>query len=220
MSDTPRALPRQLLGGLLFLLCIWIFSTVRGITEGERQLSATDAAIRQQDWKEASARARSAASWYVPGAPHVLAAYGRLLHIARTTEANNDKESAIFAWRAMRAAAEQTRWLIQPHAYELALANRAIARLSSDAPRPMLAPEESDQQADKRMQALLERRDEPRGVGVALVVVGLSMAAVGLFWLILRGVSPEGEWDWKQAKIPAIFGLLGMMLYTLALWIF
>lgn len=218
MSEAPRAWPRRLLGGVLFLAVAGAFAATRAVAEGERQLSGTDAAIRRQEWNEAAARARSAASWYVPGAPHVPAAYARILHIARTTEANGDREAALFAWRAMRSAAEQTGWLLQPHGYEIELANRAIARLTADAPRPMLSPDETSAQADKRMQTLLARRDAPRAPAVALVVAGLWCSVVGLAWLALRGVSPEGHLRWPQARVPAVVGLLGLLLYAASLW--
>lgn len=219
MSEAPRPWLRRLLGGLLFVVVAAAFAATRAVTAGEQQLLETDAAIRRQDWAEATARARTAASWYVPGAPHVPAAYARLLHVARTAEANNDREAALFAWRAMRSAAEQTAWLAQPHSHELALANRAIARLTSEASRPMLSPDESAAQADRRMQALLARRDAPRTGAVALVVAGLWCSAVGLGWLALRGVTPEGRWDWPQARLPAAVGLLGLALYTASLWL-
>lgn len=219
MSDAARTWPRGLLGGLLFLVGVGAFSATRAVSEGERQILATDAAIRRQEWNEASTHARSAASWYVPGVPHVPAAYARLLHIARTTEANNDRESALFAWRAMRAAAEQTAWILQPHTYELALANRAIARLSSDAPRPMLSPDGSDALAEKRMQALLARQEAPRAPAVALVILGLWGAAAGLLGVTIRGVSSEGKWLWDRARLPAALGLSGLLLYAIALWL-
>lgn len=147
------------------------------------------------------------------------AAYARLLHIARTAEANNDRDAALFAWRAMRSAAEQTAWLVQPHGYELALANRAIARLTSEASRPLLSPDESTTQAERRMQVLLARRDAPRTGAVVLVVAGLWSSVLGLGWLAWRGVTPEGRLRWPEARFPMVVGLLGLVLYAVSLWL-
>lgn len=221
MSDPgpPALWPRRLVGAALFLAGAGALAATRAVAEGERQIHETDAAIRRQDWAEATARARSAAGWYVPGAPHVPAAYARLLHVARTTEANNDRDSALFAWRAMRASAEQTAWLVQPHQHELDLANAAIARLTSDAPRPMQAHDENDAQAARRMQALLARRDAPRGASVALVVAGLWASVLGLLLLALKGISPEGALRWERARVPAAIALGGLALYAASLWL-
>lgn len=218
MTAALRPWLRPLLGGLAFGLLVLALVTVRAVTEGERQLTEADAAIRRQEWVEAAARARAAASWYVPGAPHVPAAYARLLHVARTAEASGQREAALFAWRAMRSAAEQTAWLLQPHQFQIDLANRAIARLAAHEPRPLLAPEDTDALAERRMQALLARRDAPRGGGVGLVVLGLVASVLGLVGVGLRGLSPEGRWRWHQARWPALLALVGLTLYALALW--
>lgn len=210
---------RKALGAALFLAGAAALATTRAVTEGERQILETDAAIRRQDWSEATTHARASAAWYVPGAPHVGAAYARLLHIARTTEANNDREAALFAWRAMRASAEQTAWLIQPHQHEIDLANGAIARLSADAARPMQSRDETDAQADKRMRQLLARREAPRGTAVALVVAGLWASVLGLALLALRGLTPEGTWHRERARLPAALSLLGLVLYVASLWL-
>src|SRR5262249_28010126 len=84
----------------------------------------------------------TAARWYLPGAPHVDAAYERLAGLARELAAGDpwsgepsgrtDPRAALSAWRAVRSAALATRNLWTPHAADLAEANAAIAELSAD----------------------------------------------------------------------------------------
>lgn len=201
-----------------FVLGAAALATTRATYEGEQRLREADAAIRRQDMLDATVRARAAAGWYVPGAPHVAAAYARLLHVARTSEANGDRDTALFAWRAMRSAAEQTAWLLQPHQRELDLAAVAIARLTSDAPRPMFARDTSDPQTERHIRSLLERRDTPRTSSIALVVAGLWAAVAGQLLLAVRAISPEGTLRWDRARAPAALGLGGLILYAASLW--
>ncbi|MFO0658965.1 MAG: hypothetical protein U0165_03895 [Polyangiaceae bacterium] len=109
-------------------------ATARAVLEGEAFLDRADAAIRKKDMAAAIAESRAAALWYVPGAPHVGGAYRRLEHIARVSEAQNDPATALDAWRAVRACALETRWLVQPHGAEITAADLAIARLSAPPP--------------------------------------------------------------------------------------
>jgi hypothetical protein len=216
---TPRAWLRPALLAVAFVAGASVLATARVMYEGEGAILETDAAIRQQDWPAATARARVAAGWYAPGAPHVRAAYARLLHIARTCEANSDADSALPAWRAMRAAAIETEWALQTHEREIELANTAIARLTSGSPRPLLAHEETDPQAERRMQAILARRDTPRAPLIGAIVVGLGLAVAGALGVASRGLSVDGQIRWQAARVPAAIGVAGFVLYAAALWL-
>ena len=151
-SDEP-GWGRRLAGAAVVLVVALAVVTTRAVHEGDELLRDADAAIRRQDWNEASVRSRAAASWYVPGAPHVAGAYARLLHVARTSEALHDRDAALFAWRAMRSVAEQTSWLLQTHPHERALADQAIARLAADEALP---PPRDEANAKLREQLLAQ----------------------------------------------------------------
>ena len=218
-GPAPHAWLRPLLLAVAFVAGASALATARVIYEGEGAILETDAAIRQQDWPAATARARVAAGWYAPGAPHVAAAYARLLHIARTCEANNDLENALPAWRGMRAAAIETEWALQPHEREIELANGAIARLVASAPRPLLAHEETDPQVERRMRTILARRDTPRAPLIGAIVAGLLLTVAGALGVASRGLSAEGQIRWAAARVPAAIGLVGFALYAAALWL-
>jgi hypothetical protein len=215
----PHAWRRPLLLAVAFVAGASALATARVMYEGEGAILETDAAIRQQDWPAATARARVAAGWYAPGAPHVAAAYARLLHIARTCEASGDPDNALPAWRAMRAAAIETEWAIQPHAREIELANAAIARLVASSPRPVAAHEETDPQVERRMRAILARRDTPRAPLIGAIVAGLVLTVLGALGVATRGLSPEGQIRWARARVPGAIGLAGFVLYAAALWL-
>jgi hypothetical protein len=218
-GSTPRAWLRPTLLAVAFLAGASALATARVMYEGEGAILETDAAIRQQDWPAATARARVAAGWYAPGAPHVAAAYARLLHIARTCEASNDTDDALPAWRAMRAAAIETEWALQTHGREIELANTAIARLTAGTPRPLLAHEETDPQAERRMRQILARRDAPRAPLIGAIVAGLALVVAGAIGVAARGLSVDGQMSWPGARVPAAIGLAGLGLYAAALWL-
>lgn len=192
--------------------------TARAIYEGESRLEAADAAIRRQEPASAITQAAAAARWYVPGAPHVPAAYARLVHVARTAEVDRDPAMALLAWRAVRAAALDTAWLVQPHQDELALANAAIARLSADQPRPMMAREETPEQVERRLRTVLSREGAARAPWIATLAVGLTGLVTAAFWLARSALSAKGTLDRARARAPLALGLIGLALYALAVW--
>jgi hypothetical protein len=189
-------------------------ATARVVVEGESRLSNCDAALRKQDFAEATVEARAAALLYAPGAPHVEAAYARLLHVARTTEANGDKESALFAWRAMRGAAIDTKSLFTAHDRERDMADIAIARLTADAPRPMMSRDTTPEQAEKHMRDLLAREDAPRAGWVLALVVGFAAMIGGLVTAIARGL--DAPRFLERARVPLAISAAGVVIYVMA----
>ena len=213
---TRRTLPRSARIALVSVAAIVLLAgvaTARAVKSGEARLAECDAALRRQDFAQATADARAAAAWYVPGAPHVDAAYARLLHVARTTEANGDKDAALFAWRAMRGAALESRHVAQPHERELAMANDAIARLSADGTRPMMTRDVTPEQAERHMRALLAREDAPRASWTLLLMASFALMLGGLLSVILRGLDVERGLD--SAKLPLAVSLAGLVGYAI-----
>jgi hypothetical protein len=185
--------------------------TVRAIYDGEHALLACDEALRAKDYPTATARAREAAAWYAPGAPHVNAAYGRLVHIARTTEAEGNRESALLAWRAVRTAIIDSRWLLDTHEPELAAANRAILRLSAPEATPAMTDEQRTQ--DRLLEILLARRERARAPYVLLILgAQITMLASGGVFVGLARVKIAPRW-------PLVGVGVGVALYTLAVWL-
>jgi hypothetical protein len=186
-------------------------AAARVLAEGRSELAASDAAWAAGDWVGASVHGRAAARAYVPFSPHVGRAYQRLRAVAQEAEGKGDTEAALFAWRAIRAAAIGSRSIWNAHDRQRQVADAAIARLSASPgardradttrsyapalasdlpPRPLwgalvLAGAGLWAAAGYRLAiALRETREERARVAwpVALAAAGLVVFWAGLFW--------------------------------------
>jgi hypothetical protein len=209
---------RRALVALALVAGAGALATGRAVADGEASLYEADAALRRQSFPEATARARTSASWYVPGAPHVPAAYARLLHIARTSEAAGDRDAALFAWQAMRSAALESRWVVQPHRRELDMADAAIARLMSESPRPVLSRDQTAEQAERSMLAQLSAHGASRAPWIGALLAGLALACGGALAAARLGVAPDGAILWDRVRVPFLVATAGLVLYGAAVW--
>jgi hypothetical protein len=215
-----RALRAALRAFQLLFVCGLVISaaTLRVIAAGEREIADSTAALRAGDPHAAALHARRAAGWYAPGAPHIRVAYERLIALATTAEGLGDRETALFAWNAVRIAAIETRWIVTPHEDDLTRANLAIARLSAAAPRP---PGTRTEPVTVVERAQLEdlARDESPTVGWIIALVAAFVAWIGgAFWLVRRAISPTGRIFWDRALPGLIASALGVAVWLLALW--
>jgi hypothetical protein len=202
---------RRLAVALLLALLAAAVLVARVIGDGEEQMRQSDAAFDRGDVRSAAQHARRAAVLYVPGAPHVDAAYARLLAIAAGAEAAGQRETAQVAWRAMRGAALETRHLFIPRAALLEQANKNLARLSGSEVAPA-APGP----AATRARRGLERDHAPVGSWVIVWIVGFALAASGFVAMALGGVSREGAVSAWRARAGIAISLLGVACWTLA----
>lgn len=203
----------RIVWALLLVAGVASVVTARSVYDGERALAACDDALRAKDRPTATSRAREAATWYVPGAPHVPAAYARLVHIARTAEAEGDRESALLAWRAVRTAIIDSSFAVRTHEAELAAANRAILRLSAPEPGTTLIAPDDQAALDRRLEILLARRERARGPYVALLFVSL-VVVLGSALALLRSDAV------KIAQRAALAGVaVGLVGYIVAVWL-
>jgi hypothetical protein len=192
--------------------------TARVMWTGEAEIAASTEALRSGDAQEAVVRARRAAGWYAPGAPHVRVAYERLSAMATAAEGLGDRDLALLAWRGIRTAAIETRWLVTPHKADLDRANRAIARLEAAAPRPMGTRNESPQRIEERQYEALLRDEAPRVPWVVALLVAFVAWAGGATWAARRAIDAAGAIDMKRARLGAAVALGGVLLWVIALW--
>jgi hypothetical protein len=193
-------------------------ASLRVVAAGEREIAESTDALRAGDAHAAALHARRAAGWYAPGAPHVRVAYERLIALATAAEGLGRADTALFAWRAVRTAALETRWLTTPHAEDLELANAAIARLSAAAPRPPGTRTEPAATVERQHLAALARDDAPR-VGWVVALVGAFAAWVaGAVWVVRRGVTVTGQWVWPKAAPGLAVCAAGVAVWLLAIW--
>jgi hypothetical protein len=188
--------------------------TGRVVWSGEAEIAASTAALERGDAREATVRARRAAGWYAPGAPHVRVAYERLTAMALAAEAHRRDDVALLAWRAIRSSSLETRWLVTPHRHDLERANREIARMTS---KPTKAAAADPALEATHLQALL-RQEAPRAPWLVALVVGFLLWAVGLGWWARAAADVAGRLAWTRARLPAAIALLGMVLWVVAVW--
>jgi hypothetical protein len=192
--------------------------TTRVIFAGEAEIAASTGALQKSDLREAATRARRAAGWYAPGAPHVRVAYERLVAIATAAEGHGDRELALLAWRGIRTAAIETRWIVTPHESDLDRANRAIARIEAAAPRPPGTRTDSPQRIEQRQISALLRDEAPRVPWVVALVVAFVTWAGGAAWGVRRAsLAPEGR-AFAQAKTGIFVALAGIAVWVAALF--
>ncbi|MBW2525506.1 MAG: hypothetical protein JRI23_15085, partial [Deltaproteobacteria bacterium] len=155
-------------------------ATARVVVSGELEIATSTDALRRGDARAAAVHARRAAGWYAPGAPHVRVAYDRLRALARAAEEHRQYEVALLAWRGIRHAALESRWIAAPYQTDLQLANRQIARLMALAPFDRAPQVEPDASLVEEQLELLERSHGARPLWVALLVASFVLAAVGM----------------------------------------
>lgn len=186
--------------------------TARVVVGGEREIAASTEALRAGDAHEAAVRARRAAEWYAPGAPHVRVAYDRLMALGREAESRRKTAIALLAYEGVREAALSTRWLLTPHAAELAEAEAAIARIRSRDERPPGTASDPDAAIERDLLTSLAARPGPSRAASAALGLSFLAWAGGLAWILARAVDATGRLDRRRA-LPGvalfITGLVG-----------
>lgn len=201
------------LGGLLLAA-----ATLRVVTSGEREIAASTDSLRAGDAHAATEHARRAAGWYAPGAPHVRVAYERLIALATTAEGLGDREASLYAWRAVRTASIETRWLFTPHEADLDRANLAIARLEAAAPRPPGTRTEPPAAVEREQLEALSRDEAPRTPWVLALVLAAVAWIGGSIVVVRRGITVGGQISWSRATPGLVVTAVGVAIWLLAIW--
>jgi hypothetical protein len=191
-------------------------ATLRVVLDGRAELAASDAAWRTGDALGATVHARSAARAYVPLAPHVPAAYRRLRAIAQDCEGRGDVESALFAWRAIRAAAIGSRSIFTAHDRQRQVADEAIVRLSTST-RGRSPP--SDRATDAAsIPSALAADPPPRAAWAALIVVGAALWVAAGYRLTAALGEDKAKKDGLRMRVPVVLAAAGLAAWWLALY--
>lgn len=210
LGSVLRALSLLLTAGL----ALFAVATARAVLDGNRAMEESDAAFDRGDLRGAVLHARRAATLYAPGAPHVGRAYERLNAVALGSEAIGQTEVAFFAWQATRAAALESRHVVQPRAAELERANQNLARLEV-----ALRGAKPEQQAELRKEALARFRSHesaPEPFWALALALGFGLALGGLTLFAVRGVARDGTVVVRNARLGALLALLGAACWTIA----
>jgi hypothetical protein len=184
-------------------LAIFALATQRTLLRGAEEMRVSDAAFDAGRLEVAVRHARRAAAAYVPGADHVTAAYARLRAVAVGAERARDPELALTAWRAVRAAALESRHVWTPRSRELEQADLNVARL--------LGPLGSEPRGR------LGAAPTPRPRWVMTLALGFCAAWVGLGMTFWRGMTASGHWVLARTRLPALLFFFGIIAMGLAL---
>ena len=212
------ALALRALKAALVVAVVLGAATLRVVVAGEREIAASTAALRAAAAPAAPGRPRRAAGWYAPGAPHVRVAYERMIALAVAAEGLGDRDTALSAWRSVRTAATETRWIVTPHAEDLARADAAIARLSAAAPRPPGTRTEPASAIERAQLEALARDEAPRVPWVIALSLSFLGWAVGSGMAARRAVSATGHVAWQRASPWLVVAGGGVLLWLIALW--
>jgi hypothetical protein len=195
-----------LLGGLGVL-------STRTLLSGRGALTEAEQAFDRGELRESVRLARRAATYFVPFAPHVDAAYGRLVVIARGAEAGGDLHLAAFAWNAVRAAAVESAapGFSRP---ELELSNRNLARLAARLGSARAGDDDAARERD--LLRNLERPASPNQWGLLFLASGLVLLILGLSWIGWRGLTREGQIVRHHLLTGALLVVIGAACWTLA----
>jgi hypothetical protein len=194
----------------MLLVLVLGLLTARALRDGEAELERSTQAFNQGDLRGAVLHARRSAVAYVPGAPHVEAAYARLRAIAEGAEARGDADTARLAWGAVRTAALESRHLWVTRGDELATANRQLERLQAEKPSGAKPPR-------RRSHSVPEHPGPRPGWSVALAL-GFLLALAGLGWFGFYAVRPDGSLNRQRAWVGLLLGVLGAACWTLSLY--
>jgi hypothetical protein len=193
---------RRLALGATLPFILFALVTLRTLSRGEAELTASDRAFDAGQLELAVRYARRAATAYVPGAAHVDAAYARLRAVAVGAERTRDVALAASAWRALRAAALESRHVFCPRARELEQADANLARLAGLPAARSAPPSPAD--------------GLPPG-GALLLGTGFFGAVACLSWFCTRAWSARGDWLAARASWPALGWCAGVCVLAWAL---
>jgi hypothetical protein len=204
---------RRVALGLALLLGALGVLAARTLFSGRAALAEAEHAFDRGDLRESVRQARSAAAYFVPFAPHVDAAYGRLVVIARGAEAAGNWHLAAFAWNAVRAAAVESTapGFSRP---ELELSNRNLARLAARLGSARVGGDEAARERD--LLRTLERPQSSSQWGLVFLAAGFGLLVLGLSWIGWRGLRPDGQIWRRHLLLGAALVVIGAACWTLA----
>jgi hypothetical protein len=193
-------------------------ASARVVFSGEKEIALSTAALEQGDPHGAAEHARRAAGWYAPGAPHVRVAYERLLALGTAAEGLGDRDTALYAFRGVRTASIETRWLFTVHEEDRDKADRAIARIESEAPRAPAMRTEPPRAIERAELETLARDEAPRTAWVVALVAGALGWGAGAALVARRAVGATGLFSLRRAMPGLVLTGSGVALWLLALW--
>lgn len=216
MSASAPSRRRRTIGYALCAAVVLLTASTRALVESSRELSAADSATARGDTSDSIRRLRRAAHWYVPGSPYCGAAYEKLERIATEAEAQGRAEQALSAWRAIRASALATRWLIVPERARLDRANRHIAALMAELPAPPEDRAKDRARLREEHLSLLSEDRAPDPAWLVVLAIGLASWLFGLFRAMRDGWDEDDRPQARPLAVSLALSVGGLALLLLA----
>lgn len=162
----------------------------------------------------AIAHFRRALKHHAPPFDRGSAAIDELVAIASAAERRNDTETALSAWRSIRAGCLSGRWLLVPHGDALARADRRIAELS-----------ERNDAASTRSRAVALRvarslDESPREhlYGIVLTLGGFFSFVFASYRLVSRDLTIDDSYVPAEAKRSLLVALVSFVVFVVGLF--
>jgi hypothetical protein len=212
-ARTVLAWVRRAALGLALLACGAGVLATRTLLSGRAALAEAEQAFDRGQLRESVRKARSAAGYFVPFAPHVDAAYGRLVVIARGAESTGDLHLAAFAWNAVRAAAVESAapGFSRP---ELELSSRNLARLAARLGSARAGGDDATR--ERELLSKFERPPATSQWGLVFLAAGLGFLVAGLSFIGWLGLEPDGQSVRRPLLLGAALLVIGAACWTLA----
>ncbi len=213
---------RTVRAALAVVVAVVMLLVGRGVLEGNAALARSDEAKARNDLDAAIAFGMYAAKWYVPFAPHVPAAYGRLRDISLAAELSGDPETALIGWQAIRAAALGTQSLWVPFDDRRREADEHIATLLGSQPAPTVDAKRTREQRIAEQRSLLAGEVRPKTGAVVTLYLGMFAWIAGAFWLARaldddpRRAPPPGGRS-RAVSLGLVLAVVGVVAFFVSL---
>lgn len=215
------------IAGIVVAVCLGVVVS-RAVWEGRSALSKGDEAHAAGDIDGAIRWWRRAARWYVPLAPHVGTAYGRLETLANEAEAQAraaktpaaaraHRRIAVAAWRGIRSSIYATRSFYTPFADKLGPANRHISELMALAEGDTAGKDKLAQRAQWHYRQLA-RDDSPSVLWSIIALLGFAAWLGGGVLFALRGITADDKLVTRSAIRAGVLIAGGLFIWMLGLY--
>jgi hypothetical protein len=208
---------RSLLQVALVSSVLFVAFSVRVVSSSAAELRVADRYRARGELEAAVVHYRRAARWYAPGSPFHLEALAHLAAIGAQAERRGDRELALSAYRAVRAAIMSTRSFYVPTPSRLRAADERIASLMAFQPAPPMDAGKSHEQLRREHLALLEADSDPKLLWTLVLLCGFAGWVGGAFAFTMRAIDAQDRFVPREALCWGAVVVVGFGLFVLGM---
>jgi hypothetical protein len=201
---------RPVMPALIVALVVLGAAWISRVSDGQKSLAESDAALIRNDKIDAVVHAREAAEARCPFCSAPALGYAKLYAIAREAESKGDDQTALVAWRGVRVASLAATWL-EADETRRERADAEIARLSHriDVMNAAAGTNASPAAAEERLKAGLAPNPLPPTMVFVVIAVGFVLLLFGA----IRSVRALRAADIAIAVVGAVVAVLGVLAF-------